>query len=74
MVVVGVGVAVIGGSMFYIERKGEFIAAADQIETALESARFHGEGSEVRRALDNALCARVGKTDDLVKAIRAEAA
>ena len=71
---VGVVVGVIGGNMFYVEKSGDWVSLSDNIETALESARYHGAGSEVRRVSDGVLLGRVGKTADLLKAIRAEAA
>ena len=73
-VAVGVAVGVIGGNMFYVEKSGDWVSLSDNIETALESARYHGAGSEVRRVSDGVLLGRVGKTADLLKAIRAEAA
>lgn len=50
------------------------MSLSDNIETALESARYHGAGCEVRRVSDGVLLGRVGKTADLLKAIRKEAA
>ena len=58
--------------MFYVEKSGDWVSLSDNIETALESARYHGAGSEVRRVSDGVLLGRVGKTAGLLRAIRAE--
>lgn len=55
--------------MFTLEKKSEWIASVSHIETALQLAREHGVGTEVRRTEDGVLCARVGSTKDLLKAM-----
>jgi len=55
--------------MFTIEKKGEWLASVDFFETALQVARSHGKGAQVRRARDGALCARVGRPIDFVASV-----
>ena len=57
--------------MFFIEKKGEWLASVDFFETALKVARDHGKGAQVRRTRDGALCARVGRPIDFVADVAA---
>ena len=54
--------------MFYITKKGEWVASVDFFETALRLAREMG-GCAVYRTRDDILCARFGRSLDFVDAL-----
>ena len=52
--------------MFFIEKKGEWLASVDLFETALQVARSYGKNTQVRRTRDGALCGG-GCTDECAR-------